>query len=339
MKKQPKSNKRSQDDYNSPWKEILENYYPEFIEFFFPKAYKDIDWSKGYEFLDKELQKITKSAYKGIRYVDKLAKVWLKNGDEKWTLIHTDIQDQKDDDFSQRMYTYNYRLFDRYNHHAASFAVLGDTNVTWKPGPFEQGIWDCNVKFEYPVVKIAEKVKNWKALEKSNNPFAIVTMVHWRAIKTAKNKKNRVNEKIALIKHLYKKGFSKQDIINLLRFIDWVMEIPKELSPIFEKKLERYEKEKKMYYITQLQRPSFERGQKEGEKRGEKKGEKKGLIKMLSTIIAKKFNSQVRRESPRLRNLEKEDLMSLAENIFAFNSLESVHDWINQKKKTQKNDK
>ena len=270
MKKKKRSKSKHHDDYDSPWKEVLETYFPEFIHFYFPKAYNDIDWNKGYEFLDKELQKITKTAYKGRRYVDKLAKVWLKNGKEQWTLIHTDIQDQKDDDFSQRMYTYNYRLFDRYNRHAASFAVLGDTNEKWIPNSFEQELWDCKVKFDFPVVKIAEKVKKWKILEKSNNPFAIVTMVHWRAIKTSKNKKKRVNEKLALIKHLYKKGFSKQDIINLLRFIDWVMEIPKDLSPLFEKELEKYEKEKNMYYITQLQRPSFELGKKEGKKEGKK---------------------------------------------------------------------
>jgi hypothetical protein len=30
------------------------------MAFFFPKAHAQIDWSAGYEFLDKELQKITK---------------------------------------------------------------------------------------------------------------------------------------------------------------------------------------------------------------------------------------------------------------------------------------
>ena len=62
--KKQKSN-RFQDDYDSPWKEILEKYFPQFIEFFFPEAYKDINWNKGYEFLDKELQQITKKAKTG----------------------------------------------------------------------------------------------------------------------------------------------------------------------------------------------------------------------------------------------------------------------------------
>jgi len=333
MKNQKKKSKRNQDDYDSPWKEILEKYFPQFIEFFFPKAYKDIDWDKGYEFLDKELQQITKKAKTGRKIVDKLVKVWLKNGNEKWALIHTDVQDQKEEAFPVRMYTYNYRLFDRYNRHAASFAVLGDTNDKWRPSSYEQDLWDCKVKFDFPIVKLIDKVKDWKALEKSNNPFAIVTMVHWRAIKTAGNKNIRVNEKISLIKHLYKKGFLKQDIINLMRFIDWVIEIPKELEPIFDKEMEKFEKEEKMYYITQMQRSSYEKGQEDGKKEGKKEGEKNGIAKIISKLIAKKFDSQVRRELPRLRTLPKEDLMELAEQILVLNSLTAVHTWIKDRKR------
>jgi hypothetical protein len=44
------------DDYDSPWKKILEAYFREFVVFFFPAAAEGIDWSRGYVFLDKELQ-------------------------------------------------------------------------------------------------------------------------------------------------------------------------------------------------------------------------------------------------------------------------------------------
>jgi hypothetical protein len=43
-------------DFDSPWKEALEHYFPQFMAFFFPHAHGDIDWARGYEFLDKELQ-------------------------------------------------------------------------------------------------------------------------------------------------------------------------------------------------------------------------------------------------------------------------------------------
>jgi len=91
-----------------------------------------------------------------------------------------------------------------------------------------------------------------------------------------------------------------------------------------------------MYYITQLQRPSFELGKKEGERKGKKEGKKTGISITLSRLIAKKFDTQVRRVSPRLRNLTSEDLIELTENIFGFNSLDSVNEWIKQRKQKTK---
>jgi hypothetical protein len=69
-------------DYDSPWKEILDTFFEAFMVFFFQAAHAAIDWQRGLEFFDKELQKITADAAVGRRYVDKLAKVWLKSGAE-----------------------------------------------------------------------------------------------------------------------------------------------------------------------------------------------------------------------------------------------------------------
>ena len=70
-------------DYDSPWKEALERYFEPFMAFFFPQAHRDIEWSRGYEFLDKELQQVTPDAALGRRRVDKLMKVWQKGGEEE----------------------------------------------------------------------------------------------------------------------------------------------------------------------------------------------------------------------------------------------------------------
>ncbi|WP_442945105.1 hypothetical protein [Nostoc sp.] len=45
-------------DYDSPWKEVIELYFPRFLEFFFTQAYAEIDWTRRYEFLDTELQQL-----------------------------------------------------------------------------------------------------------------------------------------------------------------------------------------------------------------------------------------------------------------------------------------
>ncbi|MFC2993580.1 hypothetical protein [Halomonas tibetensis] len=46
----------------------------------FPAIHQQVDWSKGYSFLDKELQQITADANSGRRYADKLIKVYALDG-------------------------------------------------------------------------------------------------------------------------------------------------------------------------------------------------------------------------------------------------------------------
>lgn len=79
-------------DYDSPWKEALEEYFEQFMAFFFPQAHEDIEWSREHVFLDKELQRVTPEAVLGPRRVDKLVQVWRKGGEEAWVLVHVEIQ-------------------------------------------------------------------------------------------------------------------------------------------------------------------------------------------------------------------------------------------------------
>jgi hypothetical protein len=307
-----------QHDYDTPWKEIIEIYFPDFIAFFFPKAYQDIDWEKGYEFLDKELQKISKDAATGRRYVDKLAKVRLKSGGDVWALIHADIQMESEKDFSERMYIYNYRLYDLYRVHAASFAVIGYAGTKEDTGKFERKLWDCEITFRFPVIRLKDYEKEEESLKNSSNPFAVVVLAHLKTKATAHDSGKRMREKIALIRHLYKKGFSKQYIINLFRFIDWLMFLPEPEDALFWEEVSVLEKEDKMPYITSVERIGYKRGIQQGRA-------------ILARQIAKKFSSQPERELSKLENLSPEDFPELGEQILDFDSLEAVHQWIEQR--------
>lgn len=77
-------NNRRAADHDSPWKMALESYFEEFLGLLFPAINKQVDWSKGYSFIDNELQQITADAESGRRYADKLIKVYAKNGSETW---------------------------------------------------------------------------------------------------------------------------------------------------------------------------------------------------------------------------------------------------------------
>jgi hypothetical protein len=40
-------------EFDSPWKDILEHYFEAFLQLFFPALHAQVDWTKGYEFLDR----------------------------------------------------------------------------------------------------------------------------------------------------------------------------------------------------------------------------------------------------------------------------------------------
>lgn len=111
-------------DYDSPWKEAISLYFPEFMPFFFPNIATDIDWSRGFQFLDTELQKIKRETETGRREADKLVQVWQHNGEETWVLLHIEVQSQPQSEFAERMYIYNSRLFDTYRRVGAGLTQI-----------------------------------------------------------------------------------------------------------------------------------------------------------------------------------------------------------------------
>jgi hypothetical protein len=98
-------------DFDTPWKDVLEIYFEDFVSFFFPQAHAGIDWNQGFEFLDKELQQVVRDAELGKRLVDKLVKIYRMAGEETWVLIHIEIQGQREIDFAERMFVYYYRIY------------------------------------------------------------------------------------------------------------------------------------------------------------------------------------------------------------------------------------
>ncbi|MEK9703508.1 MAG: Rpn family recombination-promoting nuclease/putative transposase [Deltaproteobacteria bacterium] len=69
----------------------------------------------------------------GTRFVDTLAQVQSRSGEAGLVYIHVEIQGQREAAFAQRMFTYNYRLFDRYGLPILSLAVLSDEEPHWRP--------------------------------------------------------------------------------------------------------------------------------------------------------------------------------------------------------------
>jgi hypothetical protein len=256
-------------EYDSGWKEAIEIYFKQFLPFFFPAIYDEVDLEKGYEFLDKELERIVKASMIGKRLADMLVKVYLKDGAEKWLLIHTEVQGYYDADFVKRMYTYNYRIFDHHDKEVISLAILTDEAENYRPCRYEISRWGFRLLFEFPIVKLIDYKDRVEELEASQNPFGTIVVAHLKTLETRQDDHARLDWKKRLAKALYLKGYSREDIINLLRFLDWVMVLPRELEVKFQEEMKTFEEEIKVVHITTtIEGFGIEKGLQEGIQKG-----------------------------------------------------------------------
>ena len=279
----------SPDDYDSPWKEAVESYFPEFIEFYFPEASQQIAWARGYQFLDQELRAVVQDAELGKRFVDKLAKVALRDGSERWVYVHLEVQGSAQAEFAERMFVYNYRLYDRYRQPVASLAVLADTTANWRPNHFGFAVLGCEHELRFPAVKLLDYAAQQDLLYSNPNPFALVTLAHLLTQATRQDMNARFAAKWKLVQLLYQRGWGKQQVIDLFSVLDWMMRLPEQLKRSLWHNIEVLEEQEKMRYVTSVEQIGIEKGLLLGRLEGEQSGIAKGEAYALRRLLQKRF--------------------------------------------------
>lgn len=309
--------KQANDDYDNPWKSAIDGYLPDFMAFYFPTAYANINWEVGYESLDNELPALVRDAELGNRYADKLVKVTTIDGKQDIVYIHIEVQGQPDNDFSKRMYTYNYRIYDKFGQFPVSLAVLADENESWKPTSFNQEQWGCRMEFVFPVAKLTDYQHQLDDLMASDNPFAILTAAHILTKKTKNQAQQRYDTKLKVIRLLYQKGWDKQELINFLAVIDWLMYLPEAFAVQLRQEVHNLEEEEKMRYVTSFERLAMQDGVQQGQLQG--------FAKMLETLIRAKFHDANDADfMPKLHAADQEDLMRYSVQLLSATTLEQV---------------
>ena len=251
-------------DFDNPWKEAISLYFRPFMKFFFPRIEEEIDWGRGYEFLDQEFQQVVREAETGKAYTDKLVKVWRVNGTEIWVLVHIEVQSQAQEEFPERMYVYNYRIYDRYRKPVVSLAILADESVAWRPDRYREELWGWYVEMGFPTVKLLDYRERMGELEENSNPFAVIVAAHLTTQETRRDGTSRYEGKLRIAKSLYRRGYGRQDILELFRLIDWMVNLPKAAETQFLREIQHFEEENQMPYITSFERLGHERGVTEG---------------------------------------------------------------------------
>ncbi len=312
------------DHYDSPWKEAIEHYFQEFIAFFFPDAYRSVDWSKEHIFLDQELRAVVQDAELGTRFVDKLVRVTELSGSESWIYIHVEVQGTRQTEFSKRMFVYNYRIFDRYEKPVASLAVLADQHKHWKQTSYGYNVLGCRLTLDFPVAKLTDYDEKLDELLASENAFGLITAAHILTRKTRKKHQERYEAKLLLIKILYQRHWDKQRVINLLTVVDWLMTLPAWLDTKVWQEIETIEEHKNMKYITSIERIGIAKGRVEGRIEGRVEGRVEGESKLLKRQLERRFGALPAWAIELLSNANEPSLEAWGVAILTAQTLEAV---------------
>ncbi len=263
-----------------------------------------MDWSRGYQALDKEFQQIVRRARVGKQVADMLFRVWLKDGAECWLLVHVEVQGAYEKEFARRMFHYNVASFRLYNREVVSLAVLCDERPNWRPTTFGYGRWGSWTSLTFPIVKLLDFAQDREALERNDNPFAVVTLAHLQAQATRGDAEKRREWKFRLVRRLYQRQFTKEDVRELFRLIDWIMDLPADLEDQFREEVYRYEEEQKMPYLSSLERRGLEEGLAKGLAKGRALGLREGLLHAIAVALQTKFGAAGRKLLTRAKKLD-----------------------------------
>jgi hypothetical protein len=98
---------------------------------------------------------------------------------------------------------------------------------------------------------------------------------------------------------LYEKGYSRKEVFNLFRFIDWILMLPQKLNKIYYEEIKDLGGNKKMPYITDLEKYAMEKGFITGQIADKQEvllklmNKKFKITKKEEEIISNEFNSKI----------------------------------------------
>lgn len=276
------------------WKGIIEDLFEDFCHYFFPDwAKEEADFSKNPEFLDKELDEIYPEKSNQKRFADKLVKIYTKNAGELWILIHIEVQGYQDINFAERMFTYFYRIRDRYQKQVMALVILTDENPNFLSNHYQYQYQQTKNSYEFQTFKLLNQTE--EELNLPDNPFSIVMLTAKKAL----DKKNWKDEKQLIWKKdlvlaLKNANYAEQKIRRILNFIRFYVKFNEEANfKKLDKNIQETFKQRKNMGIEEaILQEVKENGVKEGLEQAKQELEQVKITSIQRLLKRKKLSPQ-----------------------------------------------
>ena len=269
------------------WKDLLARFFVPMLHSLLPDLARNIDGKRDVVFLDKELRRLarfTRQPEGGEpdenRFVDLLADVPLRSGENAWILLHAEVQGRGgNEDFPLRMHRYRGLLEGRYRRPVIALALLIEPlSKAQSSGTYRWEGYGTRVIYEFPVFRIFEG--NEETLKTSENPFDWAHLAGLRAWKSRGSEARKLDYLKEMLQLLDERGWSHADKAQLLVFMEGVIHLTEDESSReyeeWENTLEQAKEAGRMY-VSIMERKGIEKGIQLGRTEGIQLGRTEGI--------------------------------------------------------------
>jgi hypothetical protein len=225
-------------DNDALFKELISDYFPDFVELANPDLYEAIDWTQGYEFLEQEMINAIKGRLRQKhkrRYTDKLVKVFLKNGAILFIFVHIEIQHKPEEDFQMRMLEYRYFIQLKYGKDDVSaYAVFTGDPPDERMLHYQKDTFGTSLQYRYTNL-IAATMDEAKLIAMKKNAIALALLAAKYTFLSKGKPALGLQYKNKLADYIAETGIDLDKFTKLIIFVRDFVNLPKSFELDFLK--------------------------------------------------------------------------------------------------------
>jgi len=301
-------------DHDRLFKELIANFFMEFIELFLPEV-RDYVEAGSVELLDKE---VFTDITAGERHeVDLVAKVRFK-GQDTCFLVHVENQAQPQSNFAKRMFAYFARLHEKHDLPVYPIAVFTyNTPFSLQPDSYQVTFPDRVVlNFQFRAIQLNRF--RWQDFARKKNPAASALMAKMRI---APEDRARVKLECVRLLSTLKLNEAKAQVI--LGFVDSYLRLDQEEQARYGvelQKLEPVEREKVMEVTMSWREAALQEGLL--------LGKQEGMLSVITHQIETRFGQLDAATREQIERLNPDQLRDLADALLDFSRVEDLAKWL-----------
>ena len=329
-------------DHDGLFKKLIQNFFLEFIELFFPDISDVLD-KDSITFLPQEILTDVRKGEKKI--IDVLVQAKYKN-ETTLFIIHIEHQSYIQKDFSERMFLYFADLFKIYGIPIIPIVIFShDAPLTIQPASFNISARGKSVmQFDYEVVQLNQL--DWQDFVNKQNPVASALMS-----KMHMDVAERPMVKLISLQVLASLGLNPAQVEQISVFIDTYLKLNTEEEEAFNGQIANIEpkqKEQVMEIVTSWMEKGLEQGKELGLQLGKELGKEEGIeigreegmqlgkelgkqeeaASFVLRLLQRRFGDLSQSQKELIQGLSAKRLEELGEALLDFNSITDLKKWL-----------